>query len=810
MDPGLIDRAVGAPREGPAWPVARRWLRRYAWSWLTVVAVVGALVGIVAVVRTSAAQKDQLRQAQIALAAAPGTLASVHNSPLALLAGAPAGPSEFPLSKALRTQLASEIAGLNRFWTVPLARTMRAEVAVLDAYTAQMMALIATHDLRNANAIENRYVQPLVTRLGVQIQKASSRLVTETKNADETAWLATLGVVGVAGLLLVLSLLGLAAAGRRRERHASERQVSDIEQTVLRESERRLKALVEHGSDMITVLAADTTVLYQAGAVFSMLGYQPHELEGAKLTDWLDPDDWPLLFALCATERSGTQELRLRHRDGSLRTFEARATSLLDHPEWEGVVLNIWDVSERKELEDRLRHQAFHDALTGLPNRALFADRVEHALARAQRAGEPIAVLLIDLDDFKSINDSLGHATGDQVLIEVAARLDASVRGADTVARLGGDEFAVILEDGESAANAERSAERILAVFSTPFELDGRLFVIAASVGIARAGRGTSASELVRDADVAMYKAKTHGKNRHAAYDPSLHLAIRDRLELKADLLRAEAAGDQFEVYYQPIVTLDEGVIVGLEALVRWNHPTRGLLQPGAFIALAEEIGAIGSIGRTVLNQACRQARRWSDDFNRPLPVAVNVSARQLDDPHFVGYVRDALSGAGLSADRLVLEITETELMTDPDHSARSLQTLRDLGVRIALDDFGTGYSSLSRLQRLPIDIVKVERNFAASLHNPSTQSALIQTVLDIAKTMHLTTIAERIETRDQLHQLQELACPMGQGFLFSHPLPAEAIDALLANGADYADDIRAAVDATSSEDADAPALPRR
>jgi diguanylate cyclase (GGDEF)-like protein len=241
-----------------------------------------------------------------------------------------------------------------------------------------------------------------------------------------------------------------------------------------------------------------------------------------------------LLLGLCATERCTTQELRLRHRDGSMRTFEARATSLLDHPAWEGIVLNIWDVSERKELEERLRHQAFQDALTGLPNRALFADRVEHALARAQRADEAIAVLLIDLDDFKSINDSLGHETGDQLLIEVAARLGASMRGADTVARLGGDEFAVILEDNRSATDAEQTADRILASFSIAVELDGRSFPIAASVGIARAGKGATAIELLRDADVAMYMAKGLGKNRHAVFEESMHLAIQERLELKA------------------------------------------------------------------------------------------------------------------------------------------------------------------------------------------------------------------------------------------------------------------------------------
>ena len=691
------------------------------------------------------------------------------------------------------------MAGLNRFWPEPLARRMRGEAAAVDSRTAELMTAVAAHRLRSANAIENRYVEPLVTRLGSDITVASGDLVREAAAADRTAWIATLSVAGIAGLMLIASLLGLAAARRRRERTEAERLLGEVERTVLRESEDRLKALVEHGSDMITVSAPDATVLYQTGAVMAMLGYEPHELEGAKLTDWLDPDDRALLVGLCATERSATQELRLRHRDGAMRTFEARATSLLDHPAWEGIVLNIWDVSERKELEQRLRHQAFHDVLTGLPNRALFADRVEHALARAHRTDEAIAVLLIDLDDFKSINDSLGHAMGDLLLVEVAARLDGSMRGADTVARLGGDEFAVILEDNKSAADAERAADRILTAFAVPADLDGRSFPIAASVGIARAGGGTTATELLRDADVAMYMAKGLGKNRHAVFAPSMHLAIQERLDLKADLLRAIAAGDEFEVYYQPIVTLDAGVIVGFEALARWNHPTRGLLEPATFIALAEDIGAIVALGRLVLNQACLEARRWSEDFDQALSVSVNVSASQLDDEGFVTDVLSALRTADLPRELLVLEVTESELMHDVEHSIRALQALKDLGVRIALDDFGTGYSSLSQLHRLPVDIVKVEQTFAGSLRHPHTHPGLVQAVLDIGKTMRLTTVAERIETRDQLRELQGLDCTLGQGYLFSRPLPASAIHQLLADDHHYAHDTRPTVPATEA-----------
>src|SRR5665213_1662498 len=781
MAPSFGHRQVRVQTHALLQPL-RRWLRRNAWSWLTVLAVSGTLAGITAVVRANANRKDVLRQAQIALAAAPGTLGSVFNSPQALLTGEPAAPSEFPLSKRLRRELTAEIAGLNRFWPTPLARHMRAEAAAVDARTAQLMSLVSARGLREANRIENQDLQPLVGHLAADIAKASTLLVGDTTAAGNTAWEATLGVAGVAGLLLVLSLLGMAATRRRRERTDSERQLADIERTVLLESEQRMRALVEHGSDMITVIAPDTTILYQAGAVTAMLGYEPSDLEGSKLTKWLDPADHALLLALCASQRNATQELRLRRRDGTFRTFETQATSLLDHPAWEGIVLNIWDVSERKELEERLRHQAFHDALTGLPNRALFADRVGHALARAHRGGGEIAVLLIDLDDFKSINDSLGHAVGDRLLVEVAARLDATVRGADTVARLGGDEFAVILEDDKSAARVEQAASRILAALSAPIDLDGRSFPIAASVGIARAGALTTAIDIVRDADVAMYMAKGNGKNRHALFDPTMHLAIQERLDLKADLLRAVAEGHEFEVHYQPIVTLDTGEIVALEALARWNHPSRGMLEPAAFIPLAEEIGAIIPLGRSILNQACQEARQWADDFDQPLSVSVNVSALQLDNGDLLADVRNALHDSGLPAERLVLEVTESEVMRDIERAANTLQALKALGVRIALDDFGTGYSSLSQLQRLPVDIVKVDQSFAGSLRQPSTHPGLIQAVMDIGKTMRLTTVAERIETPEQLRQLQELNCSLGQGYLFSRPLAAEALRDVLAN----------------------------
>ena len=508
-----------------------------------------------------------------------------------------------------------------------------------------------------------------------------------------------------------------------RRRHAG----AEAEERALRHSERRLNALVRHGSDMITVVSPDMTVLYQAGAVRAMLGYEPEELEGRKLTGWLHPDDAPVLSSLAAGANRGgpARELRLRHRDGSLRTCEARATSLLGDDLWNGIVVNIWDISERKALEERLRHQAFHDGLTGLANRALFGDRLEHALVRGAHAQRPVTVFLIDLDDFKSVNDSLGHAAGDRLLGEIARRIGETMRAADTIARLGGDEFAVIVDDSGSEDDDRRAAGRILAAVARPVELKGRVFPVTASVGVARSVPGQAGAEqLVRDADLAMYAAKGDGKGRWTAFRPEMHVATEERLQLKSDLAQAVRAGDQFELFYQPLVALDAGSVVGLEALLRWNHPSRGRLEPDEFFPLAEETGAIVPIGRWVLEESCRQGRAWVDSSGKGLMISVNVSARQLSSPGLAQDVRAALARSGLPPERLVLEVTETELMRDVERAIAVLAEIRELGVRVAIDDFGTGYSSLSQLKRLPVNILKVHREFAGARGTGRAQQA--------------------------------------------------------------------------------------
>ena len=430
-------------------------------------------------------------------------------------------------------------------------------------------------------------------------------------------------------------------------------------------------------------------------------------------------------------------------------------------------------------LEDQLVHQALHDPLTGLANRALFGDRLEHALARPMRPGATVAVLLIDLDDFKDLNDALGHDAGDDLLTIIAARLQGHARAGDTVARLGGDEFGLLLED-TSAAEAMRMAEVLLQALAWPVALRGRDLVPTASIGIAIAA-GEDAETLLRNADTAMYAAKRQGKGRSMLFEPAMYATVLKRVDLAADLSRA-VQESQLHLCYQPEIHLRSGRIVGVEALLRWHHPTRGEVSPGEFIPIAEDSGLIVPIGRWVLQEACHQAKRWQQQWptTPPLTLAVNLSARQLQHPAILDEVRAALAAADLDPHSLVLEITETAVMEQLDAAVAVLTRLRDLGVRLALDDFGTGYSSLSYLQRLPVDILKIDRSFIGGVTGSAEESALARAIVNLSQTLGLETVAEGIETAEQLRALRELGCQLGQGYHFARPLGPAAVDALL------------------------------
>jgi len=437
---------------------------------------------------------------------------------------------------------------------------------------------------------------------------------------------------------------------------------------------------------------------------------------------------------------------------------------------------------ENARLYERVRHQAFHDPLTRLANRSLFRDRLDHAVVRSTRGLRSVSVLFVDLDDFKTVNDTYGHTVGDALLIAAGERLMSVVRPGDTVARLGGDEFAVLLEDVEDGRDAVAPAERMLAAFSVPFQIAGNELFIGGSIGIAMGAAGErTADELLRNADFAMYQAKSMGKGRYAMFEARMRDAAVERVEL-ASLLRRALERNELLLHYQPIIDLRSGDIRGLEALIRWQEPERGLLMPGSFIDIAEETGLIVPIGRWVLREACRQARLWQDRFpsDPPISINVNISARQFSDPRLVADVASAVRDSGIPASSLILEITESLLIREADGTVSKLRAIRAMGVRLAIDDFGTGYSSLSYLQRFPLDVLKIDRAFVEGVGN-AEGSALIRSIVDIGRSLRLSTVAEGIERPEQPAQLLALQCDLGQGFLMNRPQDAGAIDAFLA-----------------------------
>ncbi len=567
-----------------------------------------------------------------------------------------------------------------------------------------------------------------------------------------------------------------------------------------RQSEARFRSLVAHSSDLITVLDAHGTVTYQSPSVERILGYRVEEIEGKDFARLLGESDRPRLAQILAGvgeayvgggSEAHVIECTLKHQQGTWLKFELQHTDLLQDEHVRGIVLNGRDVSERKKFEDQLAHQAFHDPVTNLANRALFADRVQHAIMRSIRGGPAIGIMFIDLDDFKTVNDSLGHAAGDRVLQEVAQRLQATVRPADTVARFGGDEFAILLDGINDSAEAATVAGRMLAALEQQLEVEGKQVYPRASVGICLVDQefGTAdAEELLRNADVAMYMAKRDSKGSYRVFEPEMHERVVERLELQTELQQALEL-EQLEIHYQPVVRLDEQADYGVEALLRWMHPERGTIPPLNFIPLAEETGLIIPIGRWVLEQACRQGVRLQDRFPRtpPLTMSVNLSVKQLQSETIIDDVRNALEVTGLPASSLVLEITESVMMADTDLAVRRLHELKELGVLLAMDDFGTGYSSLSYLSRYPVDILKMDRSFLASEHE---NSGLAAAIIALGNSLQLDVVAEGIEVPEQIASLRDLGCELGQGFFFAKPMNDEALIEYLVDGQDAAGEL--------------------
>ncbi len=553
----------------------------------------------------------------------------------------------------------------------------------------------------------------------------------------------------------------------------------------LSESEERFRSLVQNASDIAMLSDADARLRYVSPAIKRVFGYEPSEVLGKERWGFVHPEDMDLVTAaweaaLKSAEPVAPIEYRARHADGSWRWVELVMGNLLDDPAVGGIVLNIRDITERKAAEEAMLHQAFHDALTALPNRALFLDRLGQALARQRRRGSVTAVLFLDLDRFKWINDSLGHAAGDELLSLVAARLTEAVRPGDSVARFGGDEFVALCDDLDGEWEATAIGERLIKALSAHLCVEGRDITVTASLGIATTASpaGTTPDSLLRDADAAMYRAKERGRNRIEVFQRGMRTRAVERLEVETDLRRALERGE-LRVFYQPVVRLAGTAMLGVEALVRWQHPDRGLVAPADFIPVAEETGLIQPIGAFVLNEACRQVAVWNraNADRTPLSVAVNLSARQMSAADLTRLVRTALDHSGLEPGLLCLEITESVLMEDVAASRNILLSLKELGVRLGIDDFGTGYSSLLYLRRFPVDFLKVDRSFVSGLGENSEDGAIVAGVLGLAHALGVGAVAEGVEKPEQADRLATMGCELAQGYLWSRPLAAAELE---------------------------------
>ncbi len=577
--------------------------------------------------------------------------------------------------------------------------------------------------------------------------------------------------LGLLGALIVIELLGRATAGR------------EALETELRRSERRFSALVTSSGDIVVVTNPDGKLQYASPAFESVLGYSGADIGSLIVEELLHPDDRPGVRVAMATAGQSSsvvnEEIRVRCADGDWLWFEAAITDLMADPDVNGFVASLRDITRRKQAEDRLAHAALHDALTGLPNRTLIINRVELMLARTRRQRIPVAALFLDLDDFKDVNDTLGHDAGDQLLVGVANRLTSALREGDTVGRLGGDEFVVLVEGASLAAGAEVVCQRILDLFATPFDIAATRvpLEVTGSIGVAEGDRAQP-GDLLRDADIALYRAKAAGKHCAVAFSPSMLEAVDDHRNIEVDLHHA-LENDEFRLLYQPTIALSDGSVTGVEALLRWSHPGRGVVQPNDFVPTLESSGQIVPVGEWVLHEACRQGVAWHALGHR-ITMSVNISAVQLERDRIVDDVHRALSESGLEPGMLILELTETTLMHDVESTVVRLELLKGLGVRLAIDDFGTGYSSLAYLRKFPIDVLKIDQSFVAGIAETKECAAVVHTLVQLGKVLGLETVAEGIESDDQRRRLEEENVNFGQGSYFSQPLEAEAVNRLL------------------------------
>ena len=567
----------------------------------------------------------------------------------------------------------------------------------------------------------------------------------------------------------------------QRQEHIDQLEVT--ERTALRESEERFRALTEQSTDIIFIADPSGQIKYASPSVHTVLAVHGDSLVGTNMIDRVHPDDFAKIMSTgprsVAYRQNPIVEFRLRHADGRWLYFECVVRNLIQHKNIGGIVYNARNITERKHAQEQLLFNATHDALTGLPDRALFLGRLQSVVDRMKRhPHEAAAVLFVDIDDFKVVNDCYGHAIGDALIKEVSNRLRACLRSDGTIARMGGDEFTVLVEDVTDPSDAIRVAERIQSSFERPFLLEGLEVFKSMSIGIALTSPETSAEAVLQNADIAMYRAKSQGKARSELFDRTMHEQVMSRLLLEAQL-RYALQNEELTLHYQPIVAVDTRAVQGFEALLRWQASGSNSIPPSTFVPVAEQCGLIVPISVWVLKKACLEAASWRQRYpDTPLYVSINISSKHFSHAGFIGHVKDALEESAIDPQCITIELTESLAMNDVAATFQTMSQLRTLGVKLSIDDFGTGYSSLSYLRRFPVDTLKIDQSFVKTMD--AENYAIVKTIIGLARNLELKVVAEGVETPNQ-HQLLALAgCGSAQGYLFAEPMPAKSVGAFI------------------------------